>query len=83
MSKGHGGRDQRGERFRAWKRGRVSECGTQDNKHGKARRCCRGVGDSRSARESREDVMTGVAKTTVLRGGRGSNGEGVGCGNTG
>jgi hypothetical protein len=39
-------------------------------------------GKERSSQESRENVMTKVVKTTMPSGGRGSNSEGVGCGNT-
>jgi hypothetical protein len=39
-----------------------------------------GASDRRGDRESGEDV---VAQMTVLCGGRGSGGEGVGCGNMG
>jgi hypothetical protein len=39
--------------------------------------------DSRGGRESREDVVAEVAKTTVSSGGRGSGGKVVGLGNIG
>jgi hypothetical protein len=39
--------------------------------------------DCRGGRESREDIVAGVAETTVLGGGRGIRGEGVGRGNMG
>jgi hypothetical protein len=38
----------------------------------------RGRVDGRGARESREDVVARVAKTTMPSGGKGSNGEGIG-----
>jgi hypothetical protein len=42
-----------------------------------------GARDGRCARESGEDVVTRVAKTTMPSGGRGNNSEGVWCGNKG
>jgi hypothetical protein len=41
------------------------------------------VGDGRGVRESREDVVTRVAKTTMPSGGRGRSIEGVDFGSTG
>jgi hypothetical protein len=42
-----------------------------------------GARDGQGGRGSREDVVVGMAKTTVPSGGRGSGDEDVGCGNMG
>lgn len=39
--------------------------------------------DGRGGQEAGDDIVVGVAKTTVPSGGRGSGGEGVGCVNMG
>jgi hypothetical protein len=73
VSKDHSGQGRRGKWCETWKR-RVNECEcVTANLTGMAKQRIdvAGAGDGRDARESSEDVMIRVAKTTMPSEGRG------------